>query len=169
MDDLLLIGTLGAPFGVRGQIKLHAVTSRPDHLVKTLRTVYLGKDRRERQVKRLAVHKPNLLILTLTDVADRDAAAELRGQDVYIQAADAAPLAADEYFLHDLLGLTVETSAGDAVGEVTDVLETGAGEVVVVKRAGKADVLIPLVRAIVPTLDLPGRRLVVNAIPGLLD
>jgi 16S rRNA processing protein RimM len=168
-EELLLIGTIGAPFGIRGQLKLHAVTSRPEYLVRRLKTVYLGKDRREATVTRLAVHKPNLLIMTLSGIADRDTAAELRSQEVYIRPADAAPLSDDEYFIHDLIGLQVVTSDGEPVGEVRDVLETGAGEVVVISRADRADALVPMVKALVPTLDIAGGRLVVNAIPGLLD
>jgi 16S rRNA processing protein RimM len=168
-EELLLIGTIGAPFGIRGQLKLHAVTSRPEYLVRRLKTVFLGKERREAAVTRLAVHKPNLLILTLSGIADRDTAGELRGQEVYIRPGDAAPLGDDEYFIHDLIGLQVETSSGESVGEVRDVLETGAGEIVVISRPDRADALVPLVRALVPTLDIAGRRMVVDAIPGLLD
>lgn len=169
MEDMLLVGTIGAPFGIRGQLKLHAVTSRPDYLVKKLRTVFVGKDQREMTVTRLAVHKPNLLILSLAGVTTRDDAAEYRNRDVWMKAADAAPLETDEYFLHDLIGLRVETTDGVPVGTVREVLETGAGEVVVITRENQADALVPLVKAIVPTLDTAGGRMVVVALPGLLD
>lgn len=169
MDDLLYIGVLGAPFGVRGQIKLHSISSHPEHLVRHLRTVFIGPKRIPHQVTRLFLHKPGLLIIQLQSVADRDAAADLRGAEVYIAAADAAPLGEDEFFYHDLIGLAAVTDTGDLIGEVRDVLETGAGEIAVIARRGRADALVPMVRDFIVAIDLVERRLVIRPIDGLLD
>ncbi len=169
MDDLLYIGVLGAPFGVRGQIKLNSISSRPDHLIRHLRTVFIGPKRAPYQVTRLFLHKPGLLIIQLQAVSDRDAAAELRGAEVYIAAGDAAPLAEDEFFYHDVIGLQAVTVSGEPIGQVREVLETGAGEVAVIARAGRADALVPMVRDFIAAIDLPGQRLVIRPIDGLLD
>ncbi|OAN49689.1 16S rRNA processing protein RimM [Chloroflexus islandicus] len=169
MDDLLYIGALGAPFGVRGQIKLHSISSHPEYLIRHLRTVFIGPKRIPHQVTRLFLHKPGLLIIQLQSVTDRDAAADLRGAEVYIAAADAAPLAADEFFYHDLIGLQAVTETGDAIGEVREILETGAGEIAVIARNGRPDALVPMVRDFIIAIDLVGRQLVIRPIDGLLD
>ncbi len=169
MDDLLYIGVLGAPFGVRGQIKLHSISSHPEHLIHHLRTVFIGPKRVPHQVTRLFLHKPGLLIIQLQSVTDRDAASDLRGAEVYIAAADAAPLGEDEFFYHDLIGLAAVTDTGDLIGEVCDVLETGAGEIAVIARHGRADALVPMVRDFIVAIDLVERRLVIRPIDGLLD
>jgi 16S rRNA processing protein RimM len=168
VDDLLLIGTIVAPFGVRGQVKLKALTDRPDHIARHVRTLFLGDTRAEYQLKRLFEHKPGLLILELRDVTTREAAEELRGAEVHIRTTDAAPLAEDEFFLHDLIGLTARLEDGQAIGTVREVLETGAGNTLVIARQGQPDALIPVVRDFVVALDIPGGTVTIRPIEGLL-
>jgi len=167
-DDYLLIGTVGLPFGVRGQVKLHALTSRPEHL-RRVKTLFVGDQRVAYALKRAAEHKPNVLLLTLEGVNDRGAAETLRNQEVFIREADAAPLDEDEYFLHDLPGMAVETTSGQSIGTVKEVLETGANEVLVVTRVEGGEALIPMIRDVVKLLDIAGKRIVVEPIEGLLE
>lgn len=168
MDDLLLIGYIAGPFGVRGQVKVKALTDRPDHIARHVRTLIIGKDRAEFTLKRLAEHKPGLLIADLQGVASREAADELRGAEIYIRAAEAAPLDADEFFLHDLPGLVVLTEDGQEIGKVREVLETGAGEILVITRPGQPDALVPMVRDFIVELDIPDGKVVIRPIEGLL-
>lgn len=170
MDDLLLIGQIFAPFGVRGQLKLKAITDRPDHIARVVRTVYLqhGSTLTEHTLTRLHEHKPGLLILTLREVTDRDAAEALRGAEVYIRESEAAPLDEDEYFLHQLVGLIAFTNTGITIGTVREVLTTGAGEVLVIAREGQPDALVPMVRQFIAELDLANQRIVINPLEGLL-
>ncbi|HSH77274.1 MAG TPA: ribosome maturation factor RimM [Herpetosiphonaceae bacterium] len=167
-DDLLLIGTIGVPFGVRGQVRLHTITSRPEHL-RRVKSVFLGDHRLQRTLQRAVEHKTNVFILTLGGVESREDAEALRGTEVFIREQDAAPLDADEYFLHDLPGLAVETTSGEHLGTVKDVLETGANEVLLVTTPEDGELLIPMIRDIVKLLDIPGRRIVIEPIEGLLS
>lgn len=167
-DELLIIGRIVAPFGVRGQVKLRAVTDRPDHLQRHVRTVYVGAARTPYQLVHVIQHKPGLLILTLKDVTSRDAAEELRNTEVSIRERDAAPLDPGEYYIHELYGLRVETTEGVVVGQVREILETGANEVLIVARPGQSDALIPMIHDIVQELDLAGKRLVIQPMEGLL-
>ena len=167
-DDFLLIGTIGVPFGMRGQVKLHSVMSRPEHL-RRVKTLFIGDQHRAIALRHAAEHKPNVLILTLEGLANRSSAEALRGAEVYIREADAAPLDEDEYFLHDLPGLRVETITGEQVGTVKEVLETGANEVVIVTRPEGGEVLIPMIRDVVKVLDIAGGRLVIEPMEGLLS
>ncbi len=167
-DDFLLVGTIGLPFGIKGQVKLHTITSRPEHLLR-LKTVFLGDARAATALRRVAEHKHAVMILTLAGVEDRNAADALRGTEVYIRQQDAAPLDEDEYFLHDLPGLQVETTGGEVLGTVDEVLETGANDVLVVKRESGEEALIPMTREVVKALDLTARRIVIEPIRGLLD
>jgi 16S rRNA processing protein RimM len=167
-DAFLLVGLIVAPFGVRGQVKLRAITDRPEHLTR-VKTIYLGDARSATQLTQLFEHKPGLLVLSLKDVTTREAADDLRGTEVYIHEKDALPLDEDEYYLHQLYDLQVETVAGETLGRVREVLETGANEVLVVARPGQADALIPMTREVVQQLDIAGGRIVIQPLPGLLD
>jgi len=167
-DELLLIGQIAAPFGVRGQIKLHTVTNRPEHLRK-IRKVFLGDERTLYTLSRAAEHKPTEMIVTLAGIDTREAAEALRGLEVYIRQQDALPLEDDEYYLHDLPGLRVETVDGTVVGVVKEVIETGANEVLVVTRPEGGEVLIPMIKDVVKQLDVAAGQIVIEPIAGLLE
>lgn len=168
-DTTILIGQIVAAFGVRGQVKMKAITAQVDHLRRRIRTLYLGPKLQAYTLKSLIEHKPGLLILTLGGVTTREAAEGLRGQEVAILEREAAPLEEGEYFIHELYGLAVVSDAGETIGTVREVIETGANEVLVVKRDGKPDGLIPMIHDVVQALDFAGGRVVVHLMPGLLD
>jgi 16S rRNA processing protein RimM len=167
-DEMLLIGYVTHAHGVRGQIKLHALTDRPEHL-STVKTVYLGDDLRSYSLRRAAEHKASVLIVTLGGVDTREAAEALRGQEVFIRERDAQPLAEDEYYLHDLPGLRVENVVGEELGTVKDVVETGANEVLVVVRSDGSELLVPMIRDVVKRLDIIAKLVVIEPLPGMLD
>jgi len=167
-DETLLIGEIVAPFGVRGQVKVRAYTAQIEHLRRHIRSVYVGAERREYTLGKIIEHKPGLLVIALGGVATRDAAEALRGQEIAIRESDAAPLEAGEYFIHQLYGLTVVAEDGATIGRVREVLETGANDVLVVARPDQSDALIPMIHDVVQNLDIPGGRVVVRLIEGLL-
>ncbi len=167
-DEFLLIGTLGLPFGIKGQIKFHTLMSRPEHL-RRLKTIYVGPKFQPFDLLRGVEHKHGVYLLTLAKLDSRSAAEELRNQEVFLHERDAEPLTEDEYFLHDLLGLQVETVAGEQLGVVKEVLETGANDVLVVVRPEGGEVLIPMIRDVVKTMDLAAKRLVIEPLEGLLS
>lgn len=168
-NETILIGQIVAAFGVRGQVKMKAITAQIDHLRRRIRTLYLGPQLRPFTLKGLLEHKPGLLVLTLEGVSTREQADELRGQEVAILESQAAPLEEGEYFIHQLYSLAVVADTGEPIGTVAEVLETGANEVLVVKRPGKPDGLIPMIHDVVQDLDFAAGRVVVHLIPGLLD
>lgn len=168
-DETLLIGEIVAAFGLRGQVKMRSYTEHVEHLRRNIRSVYVGPKRQQHQLKGLIEHKPGLLILTLGDVTTREAAEELRGAEVAILERDAVPLDEGEYFIHQLYGMIVVSEAGEEIGRVREVLETGANEVLVVTRAGRPDALIPMIHDVVQELDLDRARVVIRPIEGLLD
>jgi 16S rRNA processing protein RimM len=167
-DDLLLIGKITVPFGVRGQVKLFAITSYPEHL-KRLKTVFVGEKFTPYELQRAAIHKGAVMIVTLGGVTTREAAEELRGQEVFMRESEALPLDADEYYLHDLPGLRVRTADGTEIGVVKEVLETGSNEVLVVKRTEGGEALIPMIKDVVQQLDIAAGEIVIQPLPGMLE
>lgn len=167
-DDTLLIGVIGAPFGLHGQVKMRSYTDHIEHLRRNIRSVFLGPDRKEYPLRGVLEHKPGLLVLSLGGVTTREQSEELRGLEVAIREQEAAPLETDEYFIHQLYNLAVVTEDGTPIGRVREVLETGANEVLVVARPDQADALIPMIRDVVQELDIAGGRVVVRLLEGLL-
>ena len=110
------------------------------------------------------------LLVRFTEAPDRAAAEALRGSRLLVDAADLPPTGdPDEFHVHQLEGLVVELADGTVVGSVREVVHGPGGELLLLARVGQPDALVPFVRAIVPTVDLEGGRVVLNPPEGLLD
>lgn len=168
-EEYLLIGRIAGSFGLRGMLKMTAVTADVDHLRRKVPTVFLGPKYQPYQVTAVAQHKPGLLLLTLAGVSDRLSADQLRGTDVWIPESQAAPLAEGEYFLHDLVGLRVQTDEGAELGTVREAFDTGANDVLVVTRPEGGEVLLPMIQDVVKSLNVPGGLIIVHLLPGLVE
>jgi 16S rRNA processing protein RimM len=170
-NGYLAIGRIIAPHGIRGEVKVEVLTDFPERF-KPGTHAFLGvgtEDSEARQVKILAArpHKGGFL-LKLDIVPDRNAAELVRNRYLLIPAADAMPLGEHENYLHDLIGLEVETTDGHHLGELREVLFTHANDVYVV-RGPAGEVLLPAIRDVVLQVDLSARRMVVELPEGLLD
>ncbi|MFI7638183.1 ribosome maturation factor RimM [Nonomuraea sp. NPDC049400] len=164
----LVVGRIGRPHGVRGDVTVEVLTDDPELRFAVGTSVATDpRDRGPLVVAGGRWHK-GILLLSLEGVDDRDAAEELRGTMLVIDSSDVAPSDdPDEFHDHELIGLAVETASGEPVGEVTDVLHHGQ-DLLVVRRSGAEEALIPFVKALVPEIDLEAGRLVVDPPEGLL-
>jgi 16S rRNA processing protein RimM len=160
----LAIGRVLRPHGVRGELRVEIHTDYPERFG-VYRRVYLGSDHTAYQISGHRFHQGRVL-LKLREVTDRTAAEELRGQWVYIAMEDALPLAEGEVYLHDMLGLRVLTVEGEELGEVTDLIETGANPVYVV-RGMQGEILIPDIPDVIEKIDLEAGELIVHLMEGL--
>lgn len=162
--DYLIIGQIVGVHGVRGEVRVSIETDDPERFA-ILRRVYLGDERRRFRVQGTRLHKGQALV-KLVGVNDRDAADTLRGQWVYVAMEDALPLAEGEYYQHQIMGLLVVTDAGEELGRVAEILETGANDVYVV-RGRVGELLLPAVDEVVLSVDLEAGRMTVHVPEGL--
>ncbi|GAA0927971.1 ribosome maturation factor RimM [Nonomuraea longicatena] len=164
----LVVGRIGRPHGVRGEVTVEVRTDEPAlRFAPGNSLVTDPASRGPLTVEGVRWHK-GVLLLRLAGVSGRDAAEELRGTMIVIDSSEVSPSDdPDEFHDHQLIGLSVVTVSGEAVGEVTDVLHHGQ-DLLVVRRAGQDDALIPFVKALVPEVDLDAGRLVVDPPEGLL-
>ncbi|MGH2411895.1 MAG: ribosome maturation factor RimM [Chloroflexota bacterium] len=163
--DLVLIGVIAGAHGVKGELKVNLETDFPDRF-KHLRTVYTGKDHvpvRVESARRLG----DRVAIRLADCTDRDAAQALRGTLLSIPSRDLMPLPAHTYYRDQIVGLQVVTTAGDALGTITEILVTGSNDVYVV-RDEQRETLIPALKEIVREVDVTGGRMVIEPVDGLL-
>src|SRR5437763_10512601 len=119
-DSGMVLGEVAAPFGGRGEMKVQPLTDHPDRF-SSLRRVYLGSEHRPYDVGRARLHKRQV-VLTLSGITTPEDVDKLRGLDVSIPRSEAVPLQEGEYYLEDLIGMTVQTTEGAEVGRITDVL-----------------------------------------------
>ena len=167
-QELLLVGTVVNVVGLRGDVRIHLVSTQPTHLAASKPMLYSADGKRSFRLRKLMHYKNDLYTAQLGGIATRELADALRTTELYIKITDVAPLDADEYFLHDLPGMSVQTVDGVVIGTVSDVISTGASDIIVVTREGLSDVLIPLVKAFVQSYDVTTRTIVVTPIPGMI-
>ena len=191
----LVVGRIRRPHGIRGDVTVEVRTDEPDR--RFVVGSVLATDPAERGPLTLTASRwhSGSLLLTFAEIADRDEAEELRGTWLVVDSADLGPTGdPDEFYDHELIGLAAVTVDGVPVGVVTDVLHHGQDLLVIAPSspdgaasgpdgavpglggaapgpgaARQAQVLVPFVSAIVPEVDVPAGRLVIDPPPGLLD
>ena len=110
----------------------------------------------------------NYGLLKLLGVDDRNAADLFRELFVMVKTADAVPLADDEVYLYQLIGMTIKTEDGEILGTLTDVLETGANDVYIIKGGVHGEILIPVIPSVVLKTDTDTNTITVRLPEGLL-
>jgi 16S rRNA processing protein RimM len=169
----LLVGVVVRPHGLSGELVVEVRTDAPEERFAPgavlTRRLPGGVDAGRLTVEAARPHSGRLLV-RFVEAADRDAAEALRGSRLLVDAATLPPTGdPDEFHVHQLEGLAVELADGTAVGTVREVSHGPGGELLVVARPDLPDALVPFVRAIVPTVDLAGGRVVLTPPDGLLD
>jgi 16S rRNA processing protein RimM len=109
------------------------------------------------------------LIVTFDGVTSREDAEQLRGSHLLIDEAESGEAGDDAWWDHQLEGLAVRLPDGSPLGRVREVRHTGGQDLLVVERPGSSEVLVPLVRAMVPVVDPGAGHIVVDPPEGLLD
>ncbi len=137
----LTIGVIGGTHGVTGELKLKLLTDHPEH-VTTIRKVYLGDSDTSTVLESVRFQGEQALI-HLQGVTTPEQGKLLGGLKVRIDGTDAKPLEEGEYFLFQLIGLAAVTGDGEPIGTVTDILETGAHDVLTIRPASGPDILVP--------------------------
>ncbi|WP_319458855.1 ribosome maturation factor RimM [Micromonospora sp. RTP1Z1] len=183
---LLVVGRIGKPHGLRGEVTVEVRTDEPEarftpgSVLRTEPGVTPPANPAsgpgvpfqvpaELTIEAVRWHQGRLLV-AFEGVLERDVAEALRGTLLTVDSGDvASPEDPEEFHDHQLVGLAVVTPAGERVGEVARIDHAPASDLLVVRRSEGRTALIPFVKAIVPEVDLAGGRVVVDPPAGLLD
>lgn len=158
-DNRIVIGKVGSPHGIRGEMRVIPLTDFPDRF-EELKTVYAGDELLD--IRSVKYHK-QFVILKFGQYNVREEAAKLTGQLLYIDKKDAMPLPEGEYYTFDIIGLEVFDLEGESLGFVTDVLKTGSNDVYVASRKGEAkQLMIPALKAVVKEINIQEGRMTVD-------
>lgn len=164
--DLVVVGRIGRPQGVKGEVTVEVRTDDPDDrfadgAVLTTETGTLTVESSRYQGK--------YLVVAFEGVHDRNAAEQLRDTLLHVDRSQLPPLEdEDEFYDTQLVGLRAVLADGTTLGAVDDVLHLPGGDVLSVKQDDR-EVLVPFVKAIVPTVDLAKGELLVDPPEGLLN
>jgi 16S rRNA processing protein RimM len=162
----LVIGRALKPFGVRGELKVEILSDFPERFA-SLRQVFIGADAKSFSVEH-ARRRGNAVLIKLAGIDTPEDAAALREQLVYVALEDAVTLPENRVYLYQLIGLTVKTTTGERLGEITDVLDTRANDVYIVSD-GTREILLPAIPDVVKAINLARGEMIVELIAGLVE
>ncbi len=167
-EEQICIGAIAGAFGVAGDVRLKSFCSDPA-AIGDYGPLMTEDGSREFNVTQLRAVK-NGFAARLSGVTTKEAADALRGTALFVARARMPALPDDEFYHADLIGLSVLDTGGQMLGQVHAVLNHGAGDLLEITRGpGRASVLLPFTRAIVPTVDLAAGRIIADPPDGLFD
>ena len=169
----VVVGRIGRPHGVKGQVAVEPRTDEPESRFVDGVTLLVGDDvdgtLHPIVIDRVQWHSGRLL-LSFTGVDDRTAVEALRGKLLVIERADdATPEDPEEFYDSSLTGCRVCDQAGADLGTVADIAHLPGQDLLVVHADDGRELLIPFVQAIVTDVDVVAKRIVVDPPAGLLD
>lgn len=168
----VVVGRVAKAHGVTGELAVDIHTDEPGSRFAVdgvVRAQLRDGTRRPLTIASTRQHNDRLLV-RFAEVLTRDVAETLRGALLLVDVAELPPAEdPDEFYPHELEGLAAVLADGTPVGTVADVAVSPGGDLLVLNLADGREVLVPFVRAIVPEVDVPGGRVVVDPPEGLLD
>ena len=169
MNQMLRVGAVIKPHGIRGEVKVWPTTD-DSYRFDELSEIILVKGSSEKRIGISSVkHFKNIVILGLSGIDTVESAEALRGTDLYVDREHAAPLSEGEYYIGDIIGMEVQDEEAQHLGTISDVIDTAANDVYVVKLAGRRDLLIPAIKQCIVNVDVENNLMTVRLLDGLMD
>ena len=164
--EYLEAGKIVTTHGIRGEVKIMPYTDSPELLAEFDR-LFMGKNREEVNIERSRVFK-NTVIAKIEGIDTPEAAEKLRNKVLYMHRDD-LELDDGTYFIQDLIGLEVrDADTSKVYGEITDVMQTGANDVYVIKGSDR-EYLVPAIADVVVSTDIDGGIMTIRPLDGLFD
>lgn len=163
----LVVAQVLSAHGVRGELKCRIVTDFPKQRFRRNAEVILRGATRTIESARV---QGDQVLLKLAGLDDRTAAETFRGAEVEVPSNAAVHLPRGQFYWHQVIGLRVENAiTGAYYGRVTDILETGANDVYIVRPdSGGRELLIPAIKDVVKRIDPDAGRILIELLPGML-
>lgn len=163
----VVTGKVIKPYGVRGWVKVEVLSANPLRFQPGNTFVLEGRERGERLLLEERREGADALLLKFRGLEDREQAGKLAGKMLLVTPDEVGEAPPHSFWEHQLLGAKVITRAGTCLGEVVEIMETGANDVLVVE--GEKERLIPMIEEVVVEIDLEAGAIVIEPLPGLLE
>ena len=169
MEELFRVGVISNTHGIRGEVKVYPTTDnvrRFDDLKEVI--LDTGKEQLILHVTSVKYFK-NMVILKFKEFDNINDIIPYKGMDLLVTRENAIPLEEGEYYVADIIGSKVITDEDKILGTLTDVLQTGANDVYVVKTKDGKEVLLPSIEECILDRDIENKIVKVHIMKGLLD
>ncbi len=158
----ILVGVVGAPHGVRGEVRIKSYTGTPT-AIGDYRPLTSEDGKGIFTIVGLRPLKDDLVVARFEGVSTREGAAALTNTRLYVDRAILPAPDEEEFYHADLVGLRAEAPDGMPVGHIIAVVNYGAGDLLEISQEQGDSLLVPFTKAFVPTIDLAGQRVVLSA------
>lgn len=169
MEEILQVGIITSTHGVRGEVKVFPTTDDVKRF-KKLKNVILdtGREKLELEIEGVKFFK-QFAILKFKGLDSINDVEKYRQKSLYVTRENAVRLRRDEYFIADLVGLKVIGEQDEEIGVMTDVMQTGANDVYVIRMNDGRELLLPAIRECVLKVDVDAGFIKIHIMEGLLD
>lgn len=169
MENLLQVGAILDTHGLRGEVKVFPTTDDPSRYDDLEEVELLTKEGNylHLEIERVRYFK-NLVIVKFKNYDHINDIEQYKKCNLYVTRENAVELEEDEYFVADLIGLTAKTDEGEELGQIKDVLTTGANDVYVIDTK-EGELLVPAIHDCVQEVDLEAGVMTLHLLPGLRD
>lgn len=169
MEELLQVGVISSTHGIKGEVKVFPTTDDPNRF-KKLKEIILdtGKEQITLKIEGVKFFK-QFVILKFKDIDDINEIEKYKGKSLLVTRENAVPLMENEYFIADLIGLTIIDEEDKEFGILKDVLQTGANDVYVIGMKSGGEVLVPAIKECILNVELEKKTMKIHLLEGLLD
>ncbi|EOT43766.1 ribosome maturation factor RimM [Enterococcus dispar] len=169
--DYLNVGKIVNTHGIRGEVRVVSQTDFPEERYQKGATLILFREGMPPLELTVASHRQhkNFDLLTFEGYPNINDVEKFRDGILKVAKDNLAALGEDEYYYHQIIGLTVLDENKHEIGKIKEILSPGANDVWVVQRKGKKDALIPYIASVVKAIDLTAGVVEVELPEGLID
>ena len=168
MVDYFEIGFIANTHALKGELKVRPYTESPKRFEELKRILVDFKGELKSYDIEKVRYQGDMVLLKLKTIDSIEEAIKLKNHYIKIPREEAKKLEDDEYFIADLIGCNVFVN-DEQIGVLDDIFTAGAGDVYVVKRNGKKDLLLPALDSVIKNVDIVSRRIDVEIPRGLED
>ena len=162
--EKIQIGKIVNVAGLKGEVKIVNYSGSKERY-QELESIYI--ENAEHKIEKVRYNK-DVVILKLSGIDDRNAAEEARGKDIYISESDLPELSEGEYYIRDMIGISVVDDTGNVLGNLSDVIQNRAQDLYEVEMKDGKKILIPAVEEFILNIDIEKKQMDVKLIEGLI-
>jgi 16S rRNA processing protein RimM len=168
IQELIKVGRIVGTHGYKGAVKVQSLTDFPERFQKSQKLkIKQGETLVELTLETCSSHR-ELLLMKFQEINSIEEAAQYRNTFINVTADELYPLPEGCYYHFQLLGMRVDDLEKGYLGPITEVLETGANDVYIIKSDVYGEILIPAIKEVIREVDVTQRRMLIKLLPGLV-
>ena len=169
MEQFFQVGVISSTHGVHGEVKVYPTTDDPKRFLK-LKEVLLDTPKVYMSLKVEKVRFFKQMVIVKFEGYDTIESIQMyRQKGLFVPREQAVPLAEDEYYVADLLGMDVYLEDGELFGKVKDVMQSAANDVYIIRSLAHGEVLLPAIADCVKEVSVEDNRMVIHLLDGLVE